>query len=147
MHSQSIKKKQIDVGGNILQIRGCFDVDEILEADNKKRKKYETLSKVFDENQPLFVMVRTPNFCKIIKCSKIDDDDDDIPMTKANDDRGINCMDNYVLDEVERVELSYGSSIRPFKPTFIAANPVTPRPYFFDPSFTILSRSASSRPI
>ena len=141
----SVRKKKIDVGGEILQVEICSDIDNLL---NKHLNKQSTtnINGCTIRNHPLFIIVRSTTFCSILKCEIFDDFVENDTRKETIDSHKRKCTGEYRLSELEKIDLRFSSVESSYLPTCIATNPTNPVPYVSNASFAIVSRTTSSRP-
>jgi len=147
---KTFAKEQIDVGGKILQISACFDVDE----DNQQLRVDG-----FEGTRKYFVVVRTPTHCCVLMCSPKEIHETILSSNlKENKDHQHFCTGAFNFVEISRIDLrepiksslnSMHSSLSQMSPLSnvpidVATRPLNtliPNPFLESPSFAILGKS------
>ncbi len=141
----SIGKKKIDIGGEILQVEICSDIENLLNIHHSKQSTAD-IEECTIRNHPLFIIVRSKTFCSILKCEIYDKCVSEGIRKESDDSCQRKCVGEYRLSELERIDLRFNAVESSYLPTFIATNPTNPVPYVSNASFAIVSRTTSLQP-
>jgi len=120
-------KVNVDVGGKVLQIGGCFDIRRFLSDDFRHNN---------DGQWKWYFVARTPSHCSLISCTTTD-----------NQLQNLECNGYCTMKEVARIDIrqSLKNGITNV-PIHLAVNPGLVTPYMRDPTFAILTRSSPNSP-